>query len=48
MIHAGMVAPMEPRHLPLDEKLKLTEKGFSAVIDLLGRDLLVDYAVITP
>lgn len=48
MIAAGLVAPVEPRSNPLDEKLRLTLRGFEAVAQHVGRDRLVDYGVLEP
>ena len=48
MIHAGMVVPVKPCNVPLEEKLRLTATGLSAVIALLGRSLLMDHGVLEP
>ncbi|WP_431280877.1 GIY-YIG nuclease family protein [Humitalea sp. 24SJ18S-53] len=48
MIHASMVEPVEPRAKPLDETLRLTAKGFAAVVAFIGQDKLVDYGILEP
>lgn len=48
MIAAGLVEPVEPRSVPLEERLRLTPRGLHAVIGCVGRHRLVDYGVIEP
>jgi hypothetical protein len=48
MIHAGMVEPVEPRTTALAERLRLTSRGLSAVVGLVGESKLVDLGILPP
>jgi hypothetical protein len=48
MIAAGLMEPVEPRSMPLEEQLRLTSSGVNAVISLIGRDRLLDFGVLEP
>jgi hypothetical protein len=48
MMHAGLVKPVEPRGVPLGERLRLTARGLAAVIAHVGQHRLVDYGILEP
>ncbi|MCO6415904.1 GIY-YIG nuclease family protein [Siccirubricoccus sp. KC 17139] len=48
MIAAGLVEPVEPREAPLEESLRLTALGLSAVVGYVGREKLIDYGILKP
>lgn len=48
MVAAGLVEPVEPRGNPLDEKLRLTQRGLETLVGYVGRERLIDYGVLEP